>query len=73
MLVLVYVQSLSHVIQVLGGPLLQLINDQVKHNQLVMAKLTKQKEKLEKELEDFENKTGSHSSTISESDDNYLV
>lgn len=69
---IVYVQSLSHVIQVLGGPLLQLLKDQLKHNRTVISKLTKQKQQLQQELEDLENIT-SHSSTISDTDDDGLV
>ena len=70
--VLVYVQSLSHVVQVLGGPLLLLLQEREKRNQAAIQKLTQQKERLEQELSDqmeklapLDNNTDSnHSSSL---------
>lgn len=49
-LFIVYVQSLSHVIQVLGGPLLQLLKDKQKQNQQTIERMTKEKEQLQQQL-----------------------
>lgn len=42
----VYVQSLSHLLQVLGGPVLQLIEHKIQDNNKVIQQLTTQREEL---------------------------
>ncbi len=41
---------MSHVIQVLGGPLLQLLKDKQKQNQQTIERMTKEKEQLQQQL-----------------------
>ena len=50
LLSLVYSQSLAHILQVLAGPIMQLLENELSRNKALMTKLTEKREQLKSVL-----------------------